>query len=233
MNIIDIIKNTISEFLNEEHEIVKLYHGSNKEFNDFDDSKISTGDGSDLLGKGYYLTNNIDVAGFYGKLSTKKEKISSYSQTGPLKSLIPQYQPGADKYADDNKKINTFLVDGNILNITDYILDDDFVDYIRESFKNNNYYGDESDRIFNQYYQFLKNNKTKIHDYRGELLYIINTAVANNQNIVNDIIQYIKNLGYDGVKYKSDTSFEPSNKGDSYNYVIYNKNVIKNLNSAT
>lgn len=231
MKITELIKSTIKEFLNEEHEVVKLYHGSNEEFNDFDDSKISSGDGSDLFGKGYYLTDNINVADFYAKLVTKNQKIKSYSLSGPLKSPIPQYEPGSDDFADKNKKINTFIVNGNILNVNDYILDDSFVDYIRQSFKNNNYYGEESDDIFNKYYHFLKNNKEKIHDYRGELLYIIKIIANNNKNIINDIIQYIKNLGFDGVKYKTDTNFEPQNNGDSWNYVIYNKNVIKPYNN--
>ena len=60
--------------LNETIEHKMLYHGSNYNFNEFDIDKISTGDGSDLFGKGFYLTNNIKVAEFYAKLITKKEK---------------------------------------------------------------------------------------------------------------------------------------------------------------
>lgn len=46
----------------EEMENVILYHGSNKEFKEFDETKLSTGDSSELFGKGFYLTDNIDVA---------------------------------------------------------------------------------------------------------------------------------------------------------------------------
>ena len=43
---------------------------------------------------------------------------------------------------------------------------------------------------------------------------------------MNDIINYIKNIGFDGLKYESDKDFEGEN---SWNYVIYNKNIITKI----
>ena len=72
----------------------------------------------------------------------------------------------------------------------------------------------------------MRNNKSRIHNYRGELWYIFN-QFALNDKIKNDIVSYIKVMGYDGIKYESDKDFEGDN---SWNYVIYNKNIINKIN---
>lgn len=219
------IKTTLHQFLNEQQENVKLYHGSNSMFNEFDDSKISDGDGSDLFGKGYYLTDNIEVANFYAKLITKKDKIKDYKPTGVFKSYEPTYSDDSDEYSEKNKKINTFYISGNILNTEEYILDNDFIKVIRESFKKYSHLGDQSYQIFDRTIEFLRSHKNKINNYRGELLYIIQQIGFQDKNIIIDIISQIKNLGYDGVKYRPDSNFEGNIK--SWNYVIYNKSIFK------
>ncbi|MCK9415791.1 DUF3990 domain-containing protein [Candidatus Dojkabacteria bacterium] len=111
-----------------------LYHGSNVEFDEFNDNLISTGDSSELFGKGFYLTDNINVAKFYAIQKAKNDKIIKWTHDGILGSPVPHY-----------------------------------------------------------------------------------------------IISYIKKMGYDGLKYKSDQSYEGN--FDSWNYVIYNKNIIKKINT--
>lgn len=212
----------------EKHEVTKLYHGSKYLFDMFDDSKISSGDGSELFGKGYYLTDNIEVANFYAELITKKDKIEKYDFSGPLKSEVPIYSEDADDYAKANKKINKFLLNGNILDTYTYILDNDFVNKLREIYTKYSGWGaDESKRLFNTKMEFLRNNKAGINRYRGEILYIIQSVILGDKDMMNELVEYIKSLSYDGVKYKPDTSFEGNI--DSYNYVIYNKNVLKSL----
>lgn len=225
MRLGEFILKTIKNCLNEERETVEVYHGSNSKFNTFDDNKLSTGDGSDLFGKGYYFTDNIKVADFYAKLITKKERIKDYSFSGPLKSEVPIYHNDAEQYAENNKKINSFIIDGNILNSQDYILDDNFIKVILESFRRNSGYGDSSDGLFYSTLNFLRENKSRIKNYRGELIYIIGQIVLSNNTIISDIVSHIKNSGYDGVKYRPDLNFEGN--ADSWNYVIYNKNIIK------
>lgn len=212
--------------LNETIEHKMLYHGSNYNFNEFDIDKISTGDGSDLFGKGFYLTNNIKVAEFYAKLITKKEKIKKYTNTGIFGSEEPVYSDDADDYAQQNYKINKFKIDGNILNVKTYIIDEKFSNFIRESHKKHSGWGDAAYKIYDSVFNHLKSNKQNVQKFRGELLYIIQQIVLSDKDIMNDIINYIKNIGFDGLKYESDKDFEGEN---SWNYVIYNKNIITKI----
>jgi hypothetical protein len=201
---------------------VLLYHGSNMSFDEFDDNKISSGDGSDLFGKGYYLTDNKKVAEFYAKMMTKKEKITNYTPTGIFGTSDPHYSADADEYADKNYHINVFKIHANILNVKTYILDDSFVKILRNAYKK--VYSDDV-KYFDDMILFMRGNKEKIHGFRGEIWYII-YGFGFLGNMKNDLISYIKKLGYDGLKYESDKEYENI---DSWNYVIYNKNVIKKV----
>ncbi len=216
------IKETLKEYINEQIENKTLYHGSNKSFDSFDDKLISTGEGSDLFGKGYYFTDNKDVAEFYAKLKTKKDKIKKYDNFGLFKTEVPIYQDDADDYSDKNKKINTFKISGNILNSEEFIIDDKFKEVIINSFEKYSGLGkDSAIKTFN----FLKNNKNNINNFRGELEYIIKQLAYADKNILNDIISYINGLGYQGIKYRPDKDFEGNQ--NSWNYVIFDKNIIK------
>lgn len=100
----------------EQIENVILYHGSNNEFDEFDDNKISTGDSSELFGRGYYLTDNIEIAKFYGKMISKNDKITHYTNTGIFGTPEAHYSTDAEKHAQKSYKVNTFQINGNILN---------------------------------------------------------------------------------------------------------------------
>lgn len=215
--------NEFNHLILEQIEDVILYHGSDVEFDEFDDTKISSGDGSELFGKGFYLTNNEEVAKFYGLLAAKKHKITGYNQSGIFGSTLAEYSKDADEYAQNNHKVNTFKVHGNILNAKTFIIDEQFKNFIIESYAKYSGFDKESaERSFN----YLKQNKQKINKFRGELEYIIKQVAFADEKIKEDIIDYIKKLGYDGVKYESDKSFEGEG---SWNYVIYNKKAIKPL----
>ncbi len=208
----------------------KLYHGSNKSFDEFDDSKISTGDSSELFGRGYYLTDNIDIAEFYGKLITKKEKIDKYTNTGVFGTPEPVYSQNAESHAEQNFKINQFKINGNILNAKTFIIDEEFKNYIKTITIKYSGLGEGASKIVENTFNFLKANKNKINDYRGELLYILQQIGGQDDKIKNGIIEYIKRLGYDGVKYEPSKDFEGNN--NYWNYVIYNKNIIHPAGSA-
>ena len=208
----------------EKIENVILYHGSNKEFNEFDDDKISTGDSSELFGGGYYLTDNIEIAKFYGKMISKNDKIIKYTNTGIFGLPEPHYSSDADEHSQKNYKVNTFQINGNILNSKTLILDDNFLIFLKNLYKKENWLGDSGDEMFNKIVEYMRNNQSKIRNYRGELWYLILQCSFRDKE---PIVNYIKKLGYDGLKYEPDKDFEGNE--NHWNYVIYNKSVIKKI----
>lgn len=207
-------------------ETVKLYHGSKDYFDMFDDEKISTGDSSELFGKGYYLTDNMEVAKFYSKHVLKKDKIVKYTNTGIFGTPEPVFSNDAEEYANSNIKINTFIFKGNVLNSDEYIISEDFLNYIRESYIKNSPYGEAGIKIFNETINTLRNFKNKIHNYRGELLYVIQHIAYVDKKIKDDILNYIRKE-YDAIKYRPDLDFEENIQ--SWNYVVFNKNTLSNI----
>ena len=210
----------------EKFESTYLYHGSDVDFDEFSDEKISTGDASDMFGKGYYLTNNYDIAKHYAMLMAKKKYIIGY-QKGIFDTEVPILSKEADNITDKEFKINKFEISGNILNVDTFELDEKFLNKIKEICAKYSHYPDEfQDKNFNRVIDWAKNHKHEIHNYRGELWYIISHLLFEDKKMVEDLVTYIKLLGYDGLKYRSDRSFEGIN---DWNYCIYNKNIIKKV----
>jgi hypothetical protein len=206
----------------EKFEDIILYHGSNKEFKEFDDTKLSTGDSSELFGKGYYLTDNIEVAKFYAKMITKKEKITHFTDTGIFKTPEPHFTSNAEKHAEKNYKINTFRIKGNIMNSRDYILDDKFLEFLKKLWRKDSFIGKSADKIFDDRVKFMRENKSKIRNYRGELWYILLQCGFRDKRPIIFFIQSV--MDFDGLKYETDLEFEGEH---GWNYVIYNKSVIE------
>lgn len=219
------ISTTFKEYLNEKVENTTLYHGSNLLFDMFDDSMISSGDASDMFGKGYYLTDNIDIADFYANLRAKKDRVKEYTPTGVFKTEEPVYHPDADEYAKKNKRVNVFELNGNILNAQEHRFDDGFISMLKESYVEHSGWGEEGRDIVENTINYVRENKNKIRKYRGELHYLITRlSLTSEKEVMADIINYIKKLGYDGIKYRPDKNFEGNE--NFWNYVIYNKNVL-------
>lgn len=209
----------------ESYEKKVLYHGSDIEFDEFDDGKISSGDGGDLFGNGYYLTDAEVIADFYANQVTKRHRVKKYDLTGIFKSPIPVYHDDAEDYAHKNKKVNMFKVEGNILDVDTYVLDEDFMRMFIDSYVRNSGWGEkESLKLVTNTIDFMRNNKSRIRNYRGELHYVITQLVLSDAGMLDDIKKYIMKMGFDGIKYRPDKDYEGNN--DSWNYVIYNKNVI-------
>jgi hypothetical protein len=210
--------------IKEEHESVVLYHGSNVEFNEFDEAKLSTGEGGDLFGKGFYLTNNIAVAKFYAHQITKKEKIKDYKPTGFFKSYEPVYHDDAEEHAEANAKINVFKVEGNFLNCQTYLIDSELRETIIDAYIKHSGWGEEGRTIAERTLNYIRNNKNRVEAFRGELEYVIRQLVLGVGEMLDEIMAYVRNMGFDGIKYESDKSYEGEG---SWNYVIFNKKAIK------
>ena len=204
-------------------ETVILYHGSKSKFDEFDDDKISTGSGGDLFGKGYYFTDNIEIAQYYGKDAAKRDFIKDYKD-GILGSYEPVFSDDADEKAQKMVNVNIFKISGYILDHSTFIIDDDFKEYIIKSYIKHSRYSEKSARqIADTIFDALKNSKHLINKFRGELEYVI---IQLGDKIIPDMVDYIKKLGYDGIKYTSNTDVE---KITGSNYIIFNKKVIHKI----
>ena len=200
-----------------------LYHGSNKNFEQFNEDLVSTGESADLFGKGFYLTDNKDIANVYAKNRAMKEHITHYTPTGIFGTEVPHYKKGAEELSEQGKYINEFRVHGKILDAETYLIPEPFKKRILELWvKYSGFPLESGERVFD----YLKNNKENIHEYRGELWYIIKQLGFADKHIVEGITEYIKAMGYDGIKYPADKSYEKEN---GYNYVMFNKNKIEKV----
>jgi hypothetical protein len=223
------IHTTYLSFIREKMESTILYHGTNMDFENIDPSKVRTGttDGIGLFGDAFYLTDNLGIANFYGKLATKNDRIETYEPTGIFKSMEPVYYPDAEEYGEKNKKILTFELKGNILNVDDLILDDAFINKLKEIHSEHSPFGDEVNSIFDRVLSSMRNNKNRIHKFRGELEYVLGQTFLGDETMMAEVVSYIRSLGYDGVKFKSDQKFEGFE--NSWNYAIYNLKALKKI----
>ena len=152
---------------------------------------------------------------------------SEKPRRGIMKSPVPHYKDDADSMAEKEKHINTFKVTGNILDCETFKVDDKFANFMAQTAEKIWHFGDLEFNL--RKVEFVRNNAHKIHKFRGELEYLIFQIGMGNEEFKKAVVSYIKKLGYDGVKYESDTDFE--NNGESHNYVIYNKNIIHPANN--
>ena len=95
-----------SKVVDSNGEPLVCYHGTDVKFNEFDLSKI--GEGSDLLGKGIYLTENNSVANFYANLVGKKRYIKGYEE-GIFGTENPIYESDANEKAKKHEVIYAFF----------------------------------------------------------------------------------------------------------------------------
>jgi hypothetical protein len=201
---------------------ITLYHGSDTKFDQFDLTKMGTGEGSDLFGRGIYLTSDEGVADFYATHKAKQKHI-----VGHYKGIFDTDVPIYDESKPLDKHINTFELDGKVFDIENYIIDENFKNYITEACLKYPFFGtpDLSQQSLARTFAFLRSEgaKQKIRHYRGELMYII--SQTGEPKLTAAIVEYIKAMGYDAIKYPSDPSFEKKN--GSYNYFVMNPKVIK------
>ena len=203
---------------------IHLYHGSNKNFDEFSEELVSTGDEADLFGKGFYLTDNKKIAEVYAKSRAMKEHITHYTPTGIFKTAMPHYKKDAEELAEKEKYVNEFKVHGKILDAETYLIPEPFKEKILDLWvKYSGFDRQSGEKTF----EYLRNNKEQIHAYRGELWYIIRQIGFAEKRIVEGIAEYIRAMGYDGIKYPSDR--EDYEKENGYNYVIFDKKKIEKV----
>lgn len=203
---------------------VTLYHGSDTKFDEFDDSKISTGEGSDLFGAGFYLTDSKDVADFYAHNQAKRQHITGYNFKGIFGTRQAEFAKDADEKAANNKHINEFKVDGKIIDCQNFKVDDKLKQVMIDSLikhryrKIPDYATDEVERKL----EYVRKNTDDIYNYRGELIYML-TQIAD-QDVKEDVMNSLKDRGYQGIKYAADKEYEGAD--DSNNYMIFDKKAI-------
>ena len=208
-----------SKVVDENGEPLILFHGTDVNFSVFDLSKI--GEGSDLLGKGIYLTENKDVANFYANYVSKKRYIIRYEE-GILGSEVPIYEKDADKKAEKHKVIYEFFVKAKKnININEVEVDENIKQIIIKSIIE--LFDDNSEKYVEDAIKYAHNNNEKISNYRGVILYLIYRFPDTKE----EIIKYIKNK-YDCIIFEPTTEFESNLRDFNYkNYVVFNANQIK------
>ena len=211
-----------SKVVDSNGEPMVLYHGTDVNFNVYDLSKI--GEGSDLLGKGIYLTENKDVANFYANLVAKKRYIKGY-EDGFFGSTNAIYEEDADEKAEKHKLIYEFFVNAkNIKNINQININNDLKQILIKSISF--IFKDKSEDVINSRIDFADKNHNQIRNYRGKIIYLIEQFPDAKK----EILEYIKNK-YDCIFFEPTTEFE-SNLKDYKNYVIFKPNQIKLANGT-
>ena len=211
-----------SKVVDSNGEPMVLYHGTDVNFNVYDLSKI--GEGSDLLGKGIYLTENKDVANFYANLVAKKRYIKGY-EDGFFGSTNAIYEEDADEKAEKHKLIYEFFVNAkNIKNINQININNELKQILIKSISF--IFKDKSEDVINSRIDFADKNHNQIRNYRGKIIYLIEQFPDAKK----EILEYIKNK-YDCIFFEPTTEFE-SNLKDYKNYVIFKPNQIKLANGT-
>lgn len=207
----------VSKVVDENGEPLVVFHGTDKEFSVYDLNKI--GEGSDLLGKGIYLTQNKEVANFYANLVSKKRYIKGYEQ-GVFGTESPLYEKDADIKAEKHKLIYDFFVNAkNIVNINEININNDIKEILIESISF--MFGDQAENIINSRIDFVDKNYNKIKNYRGKIIYLIEQFPDAKKGV----LEYIKNK-YDCIVFEPTNEFEEGIT-DYKNYVVFNSNQIK------
>lgn len=208
---------TASKVVDENGEPLVLFHGTDVNFNVYDLNKI--GEGSDLLGKGIYLTENKEIANFYANLVAKKRYIKGYEQ-GIFGTETPLYEKDADIKAEKHKVIYDFFVNAkNIVYLNEININNDIKEILIESISF--MFGDKSEDIINSRIDFVDKNYDKIKNYRGKIIYLIEQFF----DAKNEVLEYIKNK-YDCIVFEPTNEFEGATSNYK-NYVVFEPNQIK------
>jgi hypothetical protein len=206
-----------SKIIDDNGEPLVLYHGTDVKFNQFDLSKI--GEGSDILGKGIYLTENRAVANFYANFVAKKRYIKGYEE-GIFGTENPVYESDASEKAKKHEVIYEFFVNAKSkVSINEMEVDDSLKKIFIESLRY--MFGDMSKDIINSRIDFANKNSNEIRNYRGIIIYLIEQFPDSK----NDVISYIKSK-YDCILFDPTSDFESDFK-NYQNYVVFNPNQVK------
>jgi ribosomal protein S18 acetylase RimI-like enzyme len=206
-----------SKVVDENGEPLVLFNGTDVNFNVYDLNK--TGEGSDLLGKGIYLTENKEIANFYANLVAKKRYIKGYEQ-GIFGTETPLYEKDADKKAEKHKVIYDFFVNAkNIVYLNEININNDIKEILTESISY--MFGDKSEDIINSRIDFVDKNNNKIKNYRGKIIYLIEQFPDAKKGV----LEYIKNK-YDCIVFDPTNEFEGA-ISNYKNYVVFEPNQIK------
>ena len=206
-----------SKVVDKNGEPLVVYHGTDVKFNEFDLAKI--GEGSDLLGKGIYLTENKAVANFYANFVGKKRYIKGYEE-GIFGAKNPIYESDAVEKAKKHEVVYDFFVNAkNKININELKIDDKLKQIFIKSISF--IFGNESEVVLNSRIDFANKYKDEIRNYRGLIIYLMEQFPESK----NEVIKYLKSK-YDCILFEPTSDFESDFKNYK-NYVVFNPNQIK------
>jgi hypothetical protein len=214
-----------------------VYHGSPHKFDQFDSSKIGTGEGAQAYGHGLYFAENPSVAGSYKKpevLDVKRTKdgvtaklntgevLGPYKTTAEIDQLINQR--GGSLYKVD-------LPDEAIAKMLDY---DAPLSKQPEAVKNALLGARETTAFVNKANDFGKkfNSSIDVNDLTGaKILNFLGSQKSNTYGLGSekDAAAYLNKLGIPGIRYL-DGGSRGAGQGTS-NYVVFpgNEGLLKIL----
>lgn len=198
----------------------QVFHGGISKFDKFDPAKYGSGDGSGLFGDGAYLTDAESAADFYAKQTGMKQQVKEYTETGLFGTMEPVYKEGAEQAAEKMKVVNKFIANGEFFDASKQKIDDDLKQVIIDSLvRNKGVPKDVAVGDVNHYLGYAREKSGEIHNYRGELPYLVNQLADMDKNVLKDVNSFMQEKGFDGIKYGSDPRFEGAG---SNNYFVFN-----------
>jgi len=213
----------------EKKDWITLYHWTNEQFDKFLESKMWAWEGSELYGKGVYLTDSKDLAKSYASLVAKNKNPSTkFMSNGIFGTDVPVYPENIDKLIEGNRNLIETTVKGNLLDADTFKIPKDLKQVIIDSHaKHFSLWDSTSERMVWRVFDYMEKNVQKINGRKWQLDYVVKQIW--NQWVTSDIMKYIKSKWYDGIKYTSDTKFM---KAPWTNYMIFDPNKVKILKNT-
>ena len=213
----------------EKKDWITLYHWTDKQFDKFLESKMWAWEGSDLYGKGVYLTDSKDLAKSYANLIAKnKNPATKSAPTGIFSTDVPVYPKNIDKLIEGNRNLIETNIKGKVLDTDTFKIPNDLRKVIVDSHaKNFGLWNNTSERIVWRVFDYMDSNSKNINNWKWQLDYVIKQIW--DKWVTSDIMKYIKDKGYDGIKYASDTKFM---KAPWTNYMIFDPTKVKILKNT-
>jgi hypothetical protein len=218
---------------------IDVYHGSPHRFEEFDASKIGTGEGAQAYGHGIYLAESPKVAEGYKKAVTQSMTTGAQRRLqaagGDIDKAIAETEAKLAKYRQGGAKSYADVAEEDLRGLNQYKQSGDWA-------SGNLYTADLPDEMVDRMLEFempLEEMPEKLQKVINPLINKLqsqpNPSIFKNIRSVGDVIQYanalklephkeLQAVGIPGIKYLDAGS---RTKGDgSRNYVVFDENLI-------